>query len=212
MKTILGFLLLMNSMLVLAQFPVPTNFDFSYDYIMIEESGYCAGSSILGPTYCSHFSWDTPDTNSTSTNLEYYNLYYHNYDENDTTILASVSETSIYMEIGIIGEVWVTAVYSNPYGESEPSNNLLNEALPDLVNDKIVSKDLKIFYNSEQQDIYLNSSTIISQIKVYNIQGELVKTQRSGCNKINVQHLSKGTYIIEVQLANQKIIQEKIIK
>jgi len=38
MKTILGILLLMSSFTTFAQFPEPTNFEFGYEYIMIDES------------------------------------------------------------------------------------------------------------------------------------------------------------------------------
>jgi hypothetical protein len=212
MKTILGIFLLLSSLTTFAQFPVPTNFDFNYDYIMIDQSGYCAGQWVDGPTYCSHFSWAVPDTNSTNSILEFYNLYYYAYGSEDTTILTSVIDTYFDMEIGIMGEIWVTAVYSNPEGESEPSNKIINEDLPISIDENILQKDLNVFYDSKQQEIIIENGKGITKINLFDSQGKLIQSQKSINERINIGNLQKGLYVIEIFLENQDVKRQKIVK
>ncbi len=212
MKTFITILLVISSISTFGQFPEPTNFDFSYEYFMIDESGYCAGQWVYGPTYCSHFTWTTPDTNSTNSTLEYYNLYYYSYGTQDTTILTSTTNTFFDMEIGIMGEIWVTAVYSNPYGESEPSNIIINEDLPISVNENLAPTDLTVFYDNKLQEIVIKSGEIISKINLFDNQGKLIKSQKPKNDRINIENLQNGLYLIEIHLDNQRVIRQKIIK
>ena len=212
MKTILGILLVMSSMTAFSQFPGPTNFDFSYEYIMIDESGYCAGQWVAGPTYCSHFTWTTPDTNFTNSTLEYYNLYYYSYNTLDTTILTNTTDTYFNMQIGIMGEIWVTAVYSNPDGESEPSNIIINEDLPISVEENQLENELNILYDNINQKIKIVNGKDISRINIFNNQGKLIETEKRINESINIDHLRKGLYIIEIIKDNQEAIRQKIIK
>ena len=212
MKTFIGILLVISSISTFGQFPEPTNFDFSYEYIMIYESGYCAGQWVYGPTYCSHFTWTAPDTNSTNSTLEYYNLYYYSYGTQDTTILTTTTDSYFDMEIGIMGEIWVTAVYSYPDGESEPSNIIINEDLPISVEENHLKNELNILYDIKSQKITIVNGKDISKINIYNSQGKLVKSEKRANERININHLQKGLYIIEILLENQEAKRLKIIK
>ncbi len=212
MKTISGIILVLYSLTSFGQFPEPTNFDFSYEYIMIDQSGYCAGQWVYGPTYCSHFTWTIPDTNSTNSSLDYYNLYYYSYGTQDTTILATTTDTYFEMQIGIIGEIWVTAMYSNPIGESEPSNIIINEDLPISVEEINLKNELNILYDIENQKIIIVNGKDISKINIFNSQGKLIKSEKGITERINIDHLQKGLYIIEVLSKNQEVEKLKIIK
>ncbi len=213
MKTIIGLLLVISSVSAFGQFPEPTNFDFSYEYIMIDESGYCAGQWVYGPTYCSHFTWSIPDTNSTSSTFEFYNVYYYSYYVTpDTNILATTTDLYFDMEIGIVGEIWVTAVYSNPDGESVPSNIIINKELPISVNEIHLQNELNIFYDYNTQEIKIINGESISQINIYDCQGELTALNKSNMNKISMESLPHGLYIIEVINKDQDVIRRKIIK
>lgn len=212
MKTLIGILFVISSISVFGQFPEPTNFNFSYEYIMIDESGYCAGQWVYGPTYCSHFTWTAPDTNSTNSTFEYYDLYYYSYGTQDTNILTTTTDLFFDMEIGIMGEIWVTAVYSNPDGESLPSNIIINEDLPISVNENHLQNELNIFYDNKNQEIKITNGESVSQIKIYNCQGELINSNKSNRTKINIENFSTGLYIIEIINNDQNFIRQKIIK
>jgi len=211
MKKLIGFLSVITSIAAFGQFPEPTNFEFSYDYIMIDESDYCAGQWVYGPTYCSHFSWTSPDTNSTSSTLEYYNLYY-SHDPQSTMILTTTTDLYFDMEIGILGEIWVTAVYSNPHGESAPSNIIKNEDLPISVNEIPSQDKLNIYYDNTTQEIKIINGESISQINIFNCRGELISSNKTNMNRINIKNLTTGLYIIEITNNDQNVIRQKIIK
>jgi len=212
MKTLIGILLVISSISAFGQFPEPTNFDFSYEYIMIDQGGYCAGQWVYGPTYCSHFTWITPDTSSTNSTLEYYNLYYYSYGTQDTTILTTTTDTYFDMEIGIMGEIWVTAMYSEPDGESEPSNIIINEDLPISIEENHLQNELNIIYDINNQNIIIVNGKNISKVKIFNGQGKLIESEKRIKHRINIDHLQKGLYIIEILLENQEVKRLKIIK
>jgi len=212
MKKNLTVILIMLSMTASAQFPEPLNFEFSFNYIMMFESGFCDGQIVGGPTYCSHFNWTTPDTSSTSSNLEYYNIYYYQYSTNDTLLIASIPDTLFEVELGVLGEVWVTAVYSNPEGESVQSNIIVNEDLPIIVNENKLNKRNVILYNRETQRISINNSIQINKLKIFDSQGKLCKSLSLSNNTISTKNLPSGLYIIEAITDNNEVIRQKIVK
>jgi hypothetical protein len=212
MKKKLTAIFLLLSMAASAQFPEPMNFEFESDYIMLYETGYCAGQWVEGPTYCSHFNWETPDTSTISSTLEYYNIYYYQYPTNDTTVIASVPETYFNVELGVMGEVWVTAVYSDPDGESGQSNTIVNEELPISVNENESMKKNKILYDRESQRISINNDQEINKIKVIDSQGKLVKSLGVANGSVNIKRLPEGFYIVEIVTDSGELIRQKIVK
>lgn len=195
-----------------AQFPAPTSFQFSYDYIMIGEWGDCDGQAIYGPTYCSHFNWITPDTTITSANLEYYNIYYFEYYSNDTSIIASLTDTFYDVELGVVGEVWVTAVYSNPDGESDSSNVVINPDLPISIDEIDLKEEIEIYYNARLKQLVINNRDKIKTITIYNIQGCRLMTKNVIRNSLNLGNFSAGVYIVEIITKDNVAIRNKIVK
>jgi hypothetical protein len=55
-----------------AQFPAPHNFSMGYQYISIDDIGYCNGQSMSGATYCWKLQWEIPDLSLTEAQLEGY--------------------------------------------------------------------------------------------------------------------------------------------
>lgn len=213
MKSTLGILFVLFSLTSFAQFPAPSNFVFTYDYITIDDIGYCEGQTAYGPTYCSQFSWTVADINSTNAVFDHYNLYYYNYwGSQDTTILASTTEAFIEMEIGIMGELWITAVYSNPIGESEPSNIEINSDLPISIDENLPVNNINVFYDKNHQEIRIKNGEDISHLNVFDSQGKLVKSESSNKSSIKMNYLPQGLYIVEIHMNNQETIREKIIK
>lgn len=215
MRNRILILMLLPSLTAFAQFPSPANFSFSYSYIMIDQGWYCEGNWVTGPAYCSDFSWDTPDTSSTEASLEHYNLYYYQYYPNgmsDTTIiLTSTSDTFVELQVGILGEIWVTAVYSNPDGESEPSNVVINETLPISVEEHPKAND-QILYESSRHELLFKSKADVSRVNIFDIQGKRIWSEALNKDRISIDHFPGGVYIVEVMLGNQEVIRKKIVK
>lgn len=51
-----------------------------------------------------------------------------------------------------------------------------------------------------------------SQIELYDLQGRLVKTQRTGLESLNLQGLPAGTYTMRVTLDGGKVFSDKVVK
>ncbi|HQV53737.1 MAG: T9SS type A sorting domain-containing protein [Flavobacteriales bacterium] len=212
MKAVLGFLLTIISISAFPQFPEPIGFDFIYHYFMIFEGGNCAGQPVVGPTYCSQFSWSAPDTSSTSATLEYYELHYYSYVTMDTVILTTTTEMSFAMEIAIIGEVWVTATYVDPDGGSGPSNIIINNSLPISVEESQSQKPLSVSYDNVSQELFITNTNALDRVNIYDDQGRLMISEGSSKDKLNIADLVKGIYVIELVLNNNETVRQKIIK
>lgn len=206
-------LLLLISLNAFAQFPVPTNFQFNYTYIMIEQSGFCEGQVVAGPTYCTYFSWIKPDTIGNTTQLEFYRIYYKMYLGQDTTliIIAEVNETFHEMQIGIMGEIWVTAVYSNPEGESEPSNTIINYDLPISIEEQNYTNQFQIIYDREKHSLNFSSVESDITIRIYDLNGRCIISTVYNENSIQFESLKQGIYILEAEFKNGKMLRKKIL-
>ncbi len=212
MKKYFIILLMMLSVTTFAQFPAPTDFVYSYNYIRIDEGGYCEGHWVLGPTYCSYFTWNAPDTTTTDAILDHYNIYFYNYETLDTIIMASLPELYYEEEFGAIGVMWITAVYTNPGGESGPSNIAVNESLPISVSEYKLTTENAIQYDQTTQEITIINEEKIGKINLYDSQGKTMISTKSVTNKICIENLSLGLYIIELITKDSKVIRQKIIK
>lgn len=207
MKTKLVLAFFMVPFMSWAQFPAPSNLEFDYQYIMIDQAGYCNGQWIGGPAYCSHFNWSPPDTSATLSTLDHYNLYYNEFWNMDTVLVlyATVQDTFYTVEDGFIGEMWVTAEYSNPPGESEPSNIVFNGDLPiHVVNIEPADNSL-IQFDRNLATIRIIHPETIGKINLYDSQGRLISEYNFFDKDISVGHLNPGLYIIEI-LDNSKIL------
>ena len=215
MKSHFVLLGLILSLTVSAQFPEPRNFAFAYSYLMIGQSDVCGpeingpGNLIYGPAYCTHFEWNTPDTTSTSAHLESYKIYYQSR-QNETTILATTTDTSYYMSIGIMGTVWVTAVYSNPAGESLISNIQQNDDLPIAIKELNLSAD-GITYDRGNQTIILNNIDKPQGIKIIDATGKVIEKMNDS-KFVSVNTLIPGLYFVEYKDENSKVLRFKFIR
>jgi len=212
MKKFLVPLFVVISLSTNAQFPPPGNFQFSYDYILIGNSGYCAGNWIIGPAYCSHFTWSPPDTASTNATLVHYNLYYVDNWNYDTIIFDSIADPFYDIQYGFMGYMWVTAVYSNPTGESDSSNIIYNETLPLSVKENNLINNIEISYDEYSRHLIFSNSKEIDKIRVYNIRGDEVMSVSLSSNRLNINRLSRGLYICEVLTKDGMLFRKKILK
>lgn len=184
----------------------PSNFEYSLTYIT-NGTANCAGETVDATTYCASFSWDAPDTAKTSATLSGYKIYYKP-SEGETVVVAETDGTALQKEFGAAGDLWVVAVYSQPAGESEPSNILTGNDLP-----------LAIQSTQKNGFIYTPSSGTLSlaqnpdglQIRLIDAKGQIVKTVK-GKSTITTSGLPKGIYFAEAVAGHKLIAQQKILK
>ena len=202
-----GLIIFLNAA---AQFPAPDSLRYRGDYIEWDDWGYCAGSAIYGPNYCTHLVWGPPDTTLTSASLTSYHIYYAPLIQMDTILLAVVTDT-LYEEVfGLMGSLWVSACYSNPEGESGPSNAVYNEDLPIGTNEwELAGKVIQ--FDPESQVVLIRSSQHSCHIRIIDCNG---KTVKSGLDQtgLSVSDLPAGIYIVEVTWNGSTRIRRKIMK
>jgi len=76
------------------------------------------------------------------------------------------------------------------------------------------NKDLVLFPNPVENELNINTASIIKNIKIYNIQGRLMSTfnvRNSSTAVINMEGWNKGTYTITVETESKKL-SDKILK
>lgn len=68
--------------------------------------------------------------------------------------------------------------------------------------------------NPAQDALHLHYSPDVkpTQIELYDLQGRLVRTQRTGLESLNLQGLSAGTYTMRVTLEGGKVFSDKVVK
>jgi hypothetical protein len=196
------------------QFPSPQNFQMSLNYIMLGDWGHCAGEAVNGPYHCTTFQWNEPDLSETESQLVGYRIYHYESMEELTEVPFSegqiITQTvGIGLEIGsgFMSYTWVTAVYSEPDGESEPSN-VEFARLPLGINKNEI-KTHSIIYNSQIKTIEIRGIENIYSINIFGIDGKLITA--SELNNINVKYLTTGVYIIKITTKTGEIISDKLI-
>jgi len=68
-----------------------------------------------------------------------------------------------------------------------------------LAIDENTNSELSIYPNPAQDFLQINSDTNIEKIQIYNLQGQLVKTQKA-TTTIDISTLPKGVFLIKIQL------------
>ena len=68
--------------------------------------------------------------------------------------------------------------------------------------------------NPTQSELHLHYSPDVtpSQIELYDLQGRLVLTQRTGLDKIDMQGLAAGQYVMKVTMEDGKTFTDKVVK
>ena len=176
----------------------------------MDDWGICNGKGVFGPTYCSYFEWGTPDTTTTTAHLIKYKIYHKSiYDE--VSVIDSTTSNYYTAEIGIIGSVWVTAVYNNPNGESLASNVINNSSLPVQVKEVNETKKIKIHVDSQNKILINDTESQIQSIKVFNSQGKQVLQHINPSRNILLKDITRGVYILEINDNEGKMNHGKII-
>ena len=208
-----------------AQYPPPRDFYHSIGYIPLSEMGYCNGKTVLGPTYCSNFSWDAPDISDEDIQLVGYNVYHfpgdmgwcEKYEEGmempslEEFLLAHTKYTYLELEGTYTGINLVTALYSDG-GESEPNIiNSCNIDIPLSIND-IKNQKFTLSYNSQTKGFEIKGIEDNTSVAVFRTDGTRVMFVSSiNSNFISLKSLEKGVYIVQVTTKDFQTISDKIV-
>jgi len=199
-----------------AQFPAPHSFTLSVRYISMDESGVCDGH-LVDATNCADFWWEAPDLSETGAQLMGYNIYYYagEYHEGmempfGAEIIAQTTETYLQMIMyHDAGLIWVTAVYSNPEGESKSSNIEVHYGLA-LAIKGINTQDVSVIYNKQKDGIEIKGVESITSFSIFRLNGSEIPIPVIS-DFIDTKSMEKGIYIIKITTKNGEIISDKII-
>ena len=191
------------------QFPAPQNFQMINNYIMLGDWGFCDGVAVNGPSYCTYFAWNAPDLSETESQLVGYKIYNSEIPFMGGQVIAQPISSGLYMGEWIEGYTWITAVYSDPNGESEPSNLQSNLEGKPIFIDKNEIKSHSIIYNNQMKTIEIIGIENITSINILGVDGKFITT--SELNNIDVKYLTNGLYIIKITTETGKIISDKLI-
>ena len=187
------------------QFPAPCFFQFSYDYIPIDELGECNDSSLYGPAYCSHFSWCPPDTSQTDAKLDCYRIY------QDGFPLVSLVDTCYHTVGGFIGKLYVTAIYKDPYGESDSSNVVSNYDLPISYGAGVSHENFRMRFSRQNGLLIPNDVQGTYSLIIYDILGRELLCTPSVKGPVDVSRFAPGMYLIRTQPENGQERVQKVL-
>jgi hypothetical protein len=194
-----------------AQFPAPVSFQFSYDYIELDNWGDCNGATLSGPAYCSRFNWSAPDTSGTDATLDHYRIYVND------VVFTQVEDTFYTIDQGFTGKLYITAVYADPSGESDSSNVVYNSDLPISTSgsgshgELLANHPGHFIYNWKVRQLIIADPENAMWLKVYNITGKESLSVSPVPNTIDVSGLGYGVYIIESNTRHRGILRQKIV-
>ena len=79
---------------------------------------------------------------------------------------------------------------------------------------EIIVRPYAYYPNPAQDELRLQYSPDVkpTQIELFDIQGRLVRSQRNGLERLNLQGLPAGTYTMRVTLEGGKVFSDKVIK
>ncbi|MDR6966190.1 hypothetical protein J2X31_000183 [Flavobacterium arsenatis] len=70
---------------------------------------------------------------------------------------------------------------------------------------------LAIYPNPTTEVFYINTNETAT-IKLFDVSGRLVKTEKYTSSGINVAHLAKGVYLVETEIGNNRNVEKLIVK
>ncbi|NLA25114.1 MAG: T9SS type A sorting domain-containing protein [Bacteroidales bacterium] len=199
------------------QFPPPLNFNKYLDYIMLGDWGFCEDVEVDGPFYCSYFSWDEPDLSETESQLIAYKVYNYTTEQeltldeipfSEAHVIRQTLDMSFEISGAFMGYTWVTALYSDPDGESEPSNIKSCLSIPINI-DKHEIKPHSIVYNNQMKSVEVVGIEDITSIEVYSVCGKLITTSKA--NNVKVKQLNDGVYILKITSETGGVISDKLL-
>jgi len=137
---------------------------------------------------------------------ETYNLY------RDGELIAVLTEPSYCDTLPMPGffEYYITATYY--FGESGPSDTFYYLWVD--ASNVTYEKEIRIYPNPVNDELFVESSTVIIQLELLNIHGSNVISEKSGSKEVqlNVSGLEPGIYFLKLETANQIILRKVVVK
>jgi hypothetical protein len=144
-------------------------------------------------------------TNSTKA-LTGYNVY------RDGAMIDYTTETSyddVVFATGVY-QYYVTAVYENPNGESDPTNTITVDVITGI--EDIIFSSTSIFPNPASGIVNIKSDYTINTIKVYNYSGQVISNELVDTKfyQFNTSKFNPGLYLFQIE-TNEGTITKRII-
>jgi hypothetical protein len=203
MKISTLFIAFMVAMNLYAQFPEPTDFDVDLCYNGMDQMP-CA-PDLPELSYRMTFTWVAPDTSDIPATLIGYKIY------NDNNLIASTDVSPLVINGAVEGSFYITAVYSNPAGESIASNIDQIEGVPININETELHESEDILYDREQQTIELKNFDNAQLIRIIDSNGKILRVEKEK-TIINVSELKSGVYIVEIIENDIRKVIRRIVK
>lgn len=108
-----------------------------------------------------------------------------------------------------VGDIDDLKIFNRAISASEVSNLYTNNALSSP-NFASTTPEISIYPNPVKDILHIETADEIKSVTVFGILGNQVLTTTS--KEVNFSHLSKGTYIVKIQDANNVVTTKKIIK
>lgn len=191
--------------LTIAQFPAPQDFQITVNYIHLGASDWCDGQWVQGPTYCYLFSWEAPDTTNTPASLTGYRIY------KDSVLFLSTTLTQADSTGGYIASFYVTAIYADPSGESEPSNTVVIPDLPVPTEEAVNTLPIEIRFDQARRVLFINGAIDAFGLQVYDMQGKQVFNLNAAPAYLDFGALAPGIYWVVVRGKEGFFVSKKIV-
>jgi len=109
------------------------------------------------------------------------------------------------------GGVAVCGAY---WGRPEVFFLIVNDDYDGMEEQGFIIRPYAYYPNPAQDELHLQYSPDITpkQIELYDLQGRLVKTQRSGLESLYLEGLASGAYTMRVTLEDGKVFSDKVVK
>ena len=106
------------------------------------------------------------------------------------------------------------AVGGGYMGRPEVFFLIVNDDYDGMEEQGVFIRPYACYPNPAQDELRLHYSPDVTptQIELYDLQGRLVKTQRTGLESLNLQGIAAGTYTMRVTLQDGKVFSDKVIK
>ena len=91
---------------------------------------------------------------------------------------------------------------------------IVNDDYDGMEEQGVIVRPYAYYPNPTRDELRLHYSPDVTpaQIELYDLQGRLVKTQRSGLENLNLQDFSAGTYTMRVTMEGGKVFSDKVVK
>jgi hypothetical protein len=142
--------------------------------------------------------------------LDGYNVYRNGVKIN-TAIVVPTNYTDVVNMSGLY-TYYVTAVYSNPAGESGPSNEHVVD-VETSINETGLSLT-QIFPNPAKEMVNITSDFTIHSVTVYNFTGQIVANENVDgySHQLNTSGLKAGIYIFHINTSNGTVMERIVVQ